>query len=76
MGIAGVSSKSGELKVDPQKMKIVQQQEMTEDERVRIRRNREEYLSWMHRVFANKVIRPPQWKGNTAASNSSAPKEQ
>ncbi len=75
MGIAGVSSKHGDLKVDPKKMKIVRQQEMTEDERQRIRRNREDYLAWMHRVFAEKVIKPPQWKGAVPSSSPSKEKQ-
>jgi len=63
VGIAGVSSRHGDIRVDPKKMQIVQQQEMDEEERQRIKRNREDYLDWMHRVFAEKVIEPPPWKG-------------
>jgi hypothetical protein len=63
LGIAGVSSRHGYIRVDPKDMKIVHQQEMDEDERQRIRRNREDYLDWVHTVFEEKVIEPPKWTG-------------
>lgn len=51
----------GKYEVDPARMtRHVTQQEMNEEERDRIIRERHEYLRWMHEHFADQVLPPPE----------------
>jgi len=58
--------KYGKYEVLPSRMKkYVEQEEMSEEERDRIIKNRHEYLRWMHEHFASKLVPPPPKKGST-----------
>ena len=50
----------GHFRIDPQYMQeVMRQQEMNEEEIERIVEYREMYLEWMHKRFAEKVVKPP-----------------
>ncbi len=51
----------GHFMVDPKDMQeVMRQQEMNEEEIDRIVEYREMYLDWMHKRFADKVVKPPE----------------
>ena len=53
--------KYGHFMVDPNDMKeVIQQQEMSDEEIERIVKCRWMYLDWMHKRFADKVLKPPE----------------
>jgi|Deesub1362A_J573_1020465.scaffolds.fasta_scaffold00908_6 uncharacterized protein YnzC (UPF0291/DUF896 family) len=53
--------KYGHFMVDPDDMQdVIRQQELNEEEIERIVKYRWMYLDWMHKRFADKVVKPPE----------------
>ena len=52
--------KHGHYRVEPWRMEKILTQEIDDGERERIVHNREEWLDWMNRHFANKTILAPE----------------
>ncbi len=51
----------GHFMVDPNDMQeVIKQQEMNDEEIERIVKCRLMYLDWMHKRFADKVLKPPE----------------
>ncbi len=57
--------RNNHYEVNPEKMKNVRQEKMSDEDIRRIVQMRTDYLEWVHYNFAKKVLKPPKTTNQT-----------